>query len=341
MKFKPLFLLILVTYCLNAYAEENPLPQLYKKLLPSVVTLHTFKNKITNGTTNVVASSNGLGSGVIISDDGLIITAAHVVHTSDILQVEFENEIVMDAKVISSIPWADLALVKVNSLPDTAGVSKLGDSKKVRIGEQIFVIGAPLGLSKTLTVGYISATHKPGSLKSAPLAEFFQTDAAINPGNSGGPMFNLSGEVIGIASQIKSQSGGNQGLGFVVTSDTVKNLLLGRGHFWSGIDVFPLSIKLANAFHLPQNSGVLIQRVANGSIAQKAGLKGGKIPAEINGKSILLGGDIILSINDKQFNSKQSIRDIMQSIISIKPGSLLKVVIWRSGNKETIQLEVP
>ncbi len=191
--------LVLALMCsalsLTSIAMENPLPKLYKELLPSVVTLHTFQNKIRGNTTQIVTTPNGLGSGVIISDDGLIVTAAHVVHTVDALQVEFEKGIIKKGRVVSSLPWADLALIKVNELPASAKVSVLGDSKQMQIGEQVFVIGAPLGLSRTLTVGYISGTHPVGSRPTASMAEFFQTDAAINPGNSGGPMFNLLGEI--------------------------------------------------------------------------------------------------------------------------------------------------
>lgn len=341
MKAKYIIAIIVLIVCYDLVAKENRLPELYKKLLPSVVTLHTFQNKTIGRTTQIVTSPNGLGSGVIISADGLIVTAAHVVHSSDALQIEFDKGVLKQARVISSLPWADLALVQVEELPVSATVSKLGDSKKVEVGEQVFVIGAPLGLSRTLTVGYISGTHPVGSRPSAPMAEFFQTDAAINPGNSGGPMFNMEGEVIGIASHIQTQSGGNQGLGFVVTSETIKQLILKRGLFWSGIEVLPLDPELAKVFHLPQNNGVLIQRVARGSLARNAGLEGGGIESILKGKKVMLGGDIILSINQHQFDSEKAIKDIMQSIKEIKPGSQLNITVWRSGQKKTITINIP
>jgi S1-C subfamily serine protease len=322
-------------------AAENKLPSLYKKLLPSVVTLHTFQDKTVNSSTPLTSLANGLGSGVVISADGLIVTAAHVVHTVDSLHIEFEDGIKRSGKVISSVPWADLALVKVDGLPEGVRAAKLGDSSKVDIGEQVFVIGAPLGLNKSLTVGYISGFHPVGSRTSAPMAEFFQTDAAINPGNSGGPMFNMSGDIIGIASHIQTQSGGSQGLGFTVTSEAVKQLLLNRGHFWSGIEIFPLDPRLASIFHLPQSNGILVQRVARESLAYKVGLKAGSIKAEIEGREVLLGGDIILSINGKAFDSQQAIEAIMQSIKEIKPGSVIELTVWRKGNKHPIAFNIP
>ncbi len=333
-------LLILVV---RLSADEKTLPQLYKQLLPSVVTLHTFQNKISGNITTLATSPNGLGSGVIISKDGLIVTASHVVHLVDGLHVEFENGVRKRAKVVSSLPWADLALIKVaeDELPTSIGVAKLGDSKKTAIGEQIFVIGAPLGINRTLTVGYISGIHPIGSRPSAPMAEFFQTDAAINPGNSGGPMFNMSGEIIGIASHIQTQSGGSQGLGFTVTSDSVKQLLLKRGRFWSGIEILPLSPLLSKIFHLPQNSGILVQRVANGSMGQKAGLQGGTVNATIEDQPVLLGGDIILSINGHMINSKKAIKDIMRSFEEMKPGTYLKFVLWRHGKKLPLVYQIP
>jgi S1-C subfamily serine protease len=325
----------------STLAAENKLPNLYKNLLPSVVTLHTFQDQILNNSLKLSTSANGLGSGVVISKDGLIVTAAHVVHSADSLHVEFDDGIKRQGKIISSLPWADLALVKVDSLPDSAKVAILGDSGEVDIGEQVFVIGAPLGLNKSLTVGYISGFHPVGSRSSAPMAEFFQTDAAINPGNSGGPMFNMSGDIIGIASHIQTQSGGSQGLGFTVTSETVKQLLLNRGYFWSGIEIFPLDPKLAGVFHLPQSNGILVQRVARDSLAYKAGLKAGIIKAVIEGKDVLLGGDIILTINGKAFDSQQAIEAIMKSIKEIKPGSIIKLVVWRKGNKHPIAFNIP
>ncbi len=341
MKVRSIASIILLCACLNALANDNPLPVLYKELLPSVVTLHTFQNKVRGNTTQIVTSPNGLGSGVIISKDGLIVTAAHVVHSADAVQVEFDKGIIRKGRIISSLPWADLALVKVDELPPNVKVSVLGDSRKVLVGELVFVIGAPLGLSRTLTVGYISGMHPVGSRLSAPMAEFFQTDAAINPGNSGGPMFNLKGEIIGIASHIQTQSGGNQGLGFTVTSETVKKLILQRSMFWSGIEVLPLNADLAKIFHLPQSNGVLIQRVASDSLAEKAGLQGGRIESSLQGKKVMLGGDIILAVNQHEFDSERSIKDIMDSIKDLKSGSKLNIVVWRHGEKKVIDINIP
>lgn len=121
----------------------------------------------------------------------------------------------------------------------------------------------------------------------------------------------------------------------------MKQLLLKRGRFWSGIEFLPLNSKWAKIFHLPQTSGVLIQRVANGSLAQSAGLEGGRIQAVIEGKPLLLGGDIILSINGNSFDNQQSVDNIMQSIKDIKPGKVMEIVVWRYGKKQNISFHIP
>lgn len=336
-----IWIIALLVLSFSSFAKDAPLSELYKTALPSVVTLHTFKDEILNDGIKLSSSANGLGSGVVISKDGLIVTAAHVVHTVDSLHVEFDDGTKRQGKVVSSLPWADLALVKVEQLPSNIHIATLGDSSQVEIGEQIFVIGAPLGLNKSLTVGYISGFHPVGARDSAPMAEFFQTDAAINPGNSGGPMFNMQGEIIGIASHIQSRSGGSQGLGFTVTSETVKQLLLNRGYFWSGIEIFPLNIKLAKAFHLPEPNGILVQRVSRDSLAYAAGIKGGTVKATIEGKDVLLGGDIILSINGKTLTNQASIEAIMKSIKDIQPGSHLILTVWRHGFQLPIEVHIP
>jgi len=320
-------------------AKENRLPELYLKLIPSVVTLHTFNNKVSKNKVVVSSTPNGLGSGVVISKAGLIVTAAHVVHSADALHVEFSNGERRKGKVISSLKWADLALIKVEDLPEKTAVAKLGDSDKVMIGERVFVIGAPLGLSQTLTVGYISGRHQAGKNEFAPLAEFFQTDAAINPGNSGGPLFNMQGEVVGIASYIQSKSGGSDGLGFTVTSNSVEQLILSRGYFWSGLEVFPLDADLARAFQLPQKSGAIVQKVASDSPAQSAGIIGGNIRAVLSNLPVMIGGDIILSVNGIKIDSKKNLSKIMHSITKIKTDENITLEIWRGGKKQAFILK--
>lgn len=334
-------ILLITLFAFSLSIQANNLPNLYNTWLPSVVTLHTFEDKIVDEEVVYAKKPNGLGSGVIISNNGLIVTAAHVVHSADGLFVEFSDGQRRSAKVISSLVMGDLALVKVDGLPDSAKVAKLGDSDKGQIGEQIFVIGAPLGINRTLTVGYLSGKHPKGMNPESPLAELFQTDAAINPGNSGGPLFNMKGEVIAIASFIQSRSGGSDGLGFAVTANSVKELMLERGKFWSGILFYALDEKLAKAMHLPQDSGLLVEKVIRDSLAYQAGLRGGKIKANLAGNDVMLGGDVILSINGKTIGNAGDVKAILQMIKNIQSGMSLKLELWRQGKRKSISINIP
>ena len=339
-----LYRLLLLFVCISlsqpyAVATENKLPHLYQKLIPSVVTLHTFESVIEDRTIKSPIRSNGLGSGVIISNDGLILTAAHVIHSVDGIHVEFSNGEKRIGKIISSLPWADLALIKVNNLPKEVFVAELGDSNKVMVGEKVFALGAPLGLNKTLTVGYISGRHEKGSSQFAPLSEFFQTDAAINPGNSGGPLFSMGGKIIGISSYIESQSGGSEGLGFAVTSDSIQSLILSRAHFWSGMELKVLSKEVSAALHLPEEIGVLVEKVAIESAAYKAGVQGGTMQAVIDNTPLILGGDIILSLNGVLFNRSKDILGVMDWLQNLRKEDKIEFEVWRHGRRVKLTLK--
>lgn len=316
----------------------NHLAQRYQELVPTVVTIHTFENQLREGKTQFASRPNGLGSGVIVSKDGLIATAAHVVHAVDGLHVEFHTGEKRRAKVISSVVWADLALIKVEELPAGSKVAKLADSSKAQVGEQIFVIGAPLGISKTLTVGYVSGLHPAQTFPVMEAAARIQTDAAINPGNSGGPMFNLDGKVIGIASYIQSLSGGSDGLGFAVASNEVKQWLLDKRPFWSGIVFVPVTEPVRQALNLPFAGGVIIEKVNQGSAAYQAGLKGGTIESQIAGQKMILGGDIIASVNGMPLSNIHSNLQTMMQIRSRDFGDSLTVEVWRQGQLKKIKV---
>ena len=196
-------------------AAAQTVREVFQKVAPAVVVIRGRGRDVTaSGQTRFT----GTGSGVLVSSDGKVMTAAHVVHAMDDITVEFASGESVGARVIASEPAADLSLIKLERVPAGAMVARMADSDAVRIGDQVVVIGAPYGLSHSMTVGWISARWLPNTVyKTMPLAEFFQTDAVINQGNSGGPMFNIAGAVIGIVSHNISRSGGSEGLGFVVT----------------------------------------------------------------------------------------------------------------------------
>jgi serine protease Do len=324
-------ILALVTLlCVENPVEAQDLTQLFKKVSPSVVVIRAKGREITaSGQTRF----NETGSGVLISADGKVMTAAHVVHSMDMIAVEFLKGETVPARVIASEPAADLSLLQLEHVPADAVVAKLGNSDTVQVGQQVIVVGAPYGLSYSMSVGWISAKWPPNTVyKEMPLAEFFQTDATINTGNSGGPMFDMAGEVIGLVSHNISKSGGSEGLGFVVTINTAKQLLLERRSFWSGTEGQILSNRMADLLNLPPGTtGYLIKSVAKGSPADEAGLRGGTTFATIDGQSIVLGGDIILSIEGIPAKSSADLAKIRDTLAGLKKGAPFKATVLRAG----------
>jgi len=319
------------------------LRDVFRQVDPSVVVVETNNRHVVMGPKMQLATLPGLGSGVLISSDGKILTAAHVVQTADEIKVQFLNGAESPATVLASDPAADIALLQLKEVPAGVTAGKLGNSEETEVGDEIFVVGAPLGMSHSLTVGHISARRKPRTMfGDMSRAEFFQTDAAINQGNSGGPMFNMAGEVVGVASHIISKSGASEGLGFVVTSNLARRLLLDQHRFWSGAESYMLSGDLAKVFYLPQSAGMLVQRVASNSPAEQIGLKAGTMMAVIEGEPMLVGGDIILEVQGVPLTSDGAgylvIRDRLSSLRS---GDTITVVVWRNGRKETLTTRYP
>ncbi len=323
----------------SSLATALSFSQAYKEVNPSVVVIHTREQAVGEGPKgkSFITTAQGLGSGVIISEEGLIMTAAHVVQVSDKIAVELSDGTRHHATVLGSAPFADVALIKLDSLPDELTVAKLGDSDLVDIGEEVFVIGSPYGIGHTLTVGYISGRHSENLIEGDPqTVDFLQTDAAINKGNSGGPLFNKVGEVIGIVSHIKSGSGGNEGLGFAAAINMAQQLLLEQRTVWTGMEVIPLRGKLGLALNAPGGAGLLVQRTAKFSVGHTLGLKGGTIPVKLKGRAILLGGDIILSINDMPLRSDQDLVNVRKALVQLDFGEQIEAKIIRAGEVKVL-----
>jgi len=312
-----------------AAAPAQSLGDIYRQVNPSVVVIRAKGSDVeSSGVTRFTET----GSGVLIAPDGKIMTAAHVVHSMDEVTVEFLGGEKVPAKVINSEPAADLALVKLQRVPPGAKVATLADSDTVRVGDPVIIIGAPYGLSHSMSAGWISARWPANSVYHAmPLAEFLQTNATINTGNSGGPMFNMAGQVIGIVSHNISKSGGSEGLGFVVTINTAKHLLLERPSFWSGLEGRLISGPIAQILNVPQPTGYLVKSVARGSAGDAVGLMGGAVLATIMGEQLVVGGDIILKVQGipvGEATEHRRVRDILQSI---PPGGDFTVTVLRLG----------
>jgi serine protease Do len=319
-----------------ALAAQAPasLSQTFKRVDNAVVVVRTRERAVSRNSAQQEVSSAGLGSGVIVSADGKVLTAAHVVQTADAIGVELPGLGLVKASIIASDPAADVALLQLERVPEGIAPAVLGDSDKAEVGDQIFVVGAPLGISHTLTVGHVSARRRPNSTFSGmERAELFQTDAAINQGNSGGPMFNLDGEVIGVVSHIVSRSGGSDGLGFVVTSNMARRLLFVEPTVWSGLEGYLLKGETAQVFNLPgARAGLLVQRVARNSPAEHFGLRGGNLPAVIGGEQLVLGGDIILAVEGVELAAPNSYETIRQRLIAARTSNTpVHLTVFRQG----------
>lgn len=331
MKHETVLISIVVVAIATGAALGSPLTDVYKRVQGSVVVVETEQKEIDAELPGQVLSVGGLGSGVLISSDGKILTAAHVVQAADRIFVQFLSGERIPARVLSSEPAADLALLQLERKPASAQVAKVGDSDRVEVGDEIFVVGAPLGISYSLTVGHISARRQTDDLFGGFLpTEQFQTDAVINEGNSGGPMFNMDGEVIGVVSYMISQSGGFEGLGFVITSNMATRLLLEEGRLWSGFQGRVLDGDLARIFNLPQESGVLVEIVAERSIAKALGLRGGTIKATVAAEELIVGGDVILEFMGVPFDEADRER-IRNRFRELKSGDEMVLKVLRGG----------
>jgi serine protease Do len=328
---KPLIPLLIIGL-IGSLAPDVPaqsVGELFRRVAPSVVVIRAKGRDVDASGQSRFSET---GSGVLISADGKVMTAAHVVNAMDELSVEFLGGETVGARVAASEPAADLSLLQLDRVPQGATVSPLADSDVVQVGDQILIVGAPYGLSHSLSVGWISARWAPNTVyRTMPLAEFFQTDAVINTGNSGGPMFGMSGAVIGLVSHNISKGGGSEGLGFVVTVNTAKKLLLEKRSFWSGIEGQPLTDQVADLLNLPPGAtGFIVKTVAKGSPADDIGLRGATMIAGLGGDQVPLGGDIILSV-DGVPTSAANLLKIREALARAPSGESFTVTILRAG----------
>jgi serine protease Do len=326
--FVQLFALVFLVW-LAPGAEAQAPGEVFRKVAPSVVVIRAKGRDISAGGQSRFAET---GSGVLISPDGKVMTAAHVVHSMDEISVEFLGGETVKARVVASEPAADLSLLQLERVPAGAKSSPLANSDNIQVGDPVIIVGAPYGLSYSLSSGLISARWKPNTVyKTMPLAEFFQTTSTINTGNSGGPMFAMNGEVIGIVSHNISKSGGSEGLGFVVTINTAKKLLLERKSFWAGLEGQLLSDAEADILNLPPGAtGYIIKTVAKDSPAEQLGLRGATMVVNLGNGEVPLGGDIILTVDGIKAEAANlaKIRDQMSAKTA---GSPYKVSVLRAG----------
>ena len=280
------------------------------------------------------------GSGFVIDKAGHIITNFHVVEGAREIQVNFSGNDRMDAKVIGSDPSTDIAVLQIDAQARALTPLPLGDSDVVSVGDAVIAIGNPFSLERTVTAGIVSALQRRITAPDGfAIDEVIQTDAAINHGNSGGPLLNANGEVIGVNAQIESETGGNVGIGFAIPINTVKEVvsqLIDEGkveHAYLGVEMATIDKDLAETFNLPVDKGALVQRVHDGSPAQRAGLKGGTTNVVVDGESYLLGGDVIVKADGQEVASSD---DLGRIVASKKPGEELELEIRREGETQIL-----
>jgi 2-alkenal reductase len=284
----------------------------------------------------------GQGSGFIYDSDGHIVTNNHVVEGADTIQVTFSNDTVITATLVGRDPFADLAVIKVPSLPAGVQPLPLGRSADLRVGQIVVALGNPFGLPGSMTTGIISGLGRelPAGESAFRLPGVIQTDAAINPGNSGGPLLALDGRVIGINTAIESPSGAFAGVGFAVPADQIARViptLIREGRYrypWIGVELITITPELARELGLKVERGALVGSVTSGSPAEQAGLKGGGTTRQVQGRQVRSGGDIITAVDGTPVKTSD---DVIQAVLAHQVGETLDLTILRDGAEQHVQ----
>ena len=310
--------------------DGGSIGEVYRRVSPGVIQV----------TSNVVTESvfgpqrqQGLGSGFVVDKDGHIVTNYHVIQGASEVFVNFSQDDQLKAKVVGADPATDIALLKIDGHRRGLAPISLGDSDKVKVGDEVVAIGNPFGLERSVTSGIVSALQREiVSPNNFPIDQVIQTDAAINRGNSGGPLLNAEGQVIGVNTQIATAgSEGNVGIGFAVPVNTVRDVVMelmrtGRvEHPYLGISMQDVTDDIAGLIDLPPE-GVLVARVIPDSPADDAGIRGGDTSVVIEGESYIVGGDVITHADGLPVSSSD---DVRRALRAKKPGQTLPLQIRR------------
>src|SRR5580693_2771453 len=317
--------------------EEQNNISVYKKNIPSVV--NVTSHAVTFDFFYGLVPQDGQGSGFVIDKEGHILTNYHVIAEARQVEVTMHNRKKYKATVVGTDPPHDLAIIQIKASDLVPAV--LGDSRNLQVGQKVYAIGNPFGLSGTMTRGIVSSIRPVREPNGATIDEAIQTDAAINPGNSGGPLMNWHGEVIGINTMILSSVGQNAGIGFAIPINTAKAVLndlmtLGRVRRPAlGVRTIPISAELADEMGLPVDYGLLIVQVTPGGSADLAGLHGGTERAYLGNIPIMLGGDLIVAIDGEKVEDEQ---DLSQMMNNHRAGDTVQVTIYRNKKKMDVSV---
>jgi S1-C subfamily serine protease len=285
--------------------------------------------------------SKDQGSGFLISSDGKILTNNHVVANERQLEVTLSDQSRYKAQLLSRDEANDLALLQITPRAKLPSL-RLGDSDALQVGQKVLAIGNPFGLEGTLTTGIVSSLGRSiRGENERTLEGLIQTDAAINPGNSGGPLLDSAGNVVGINTAILGPNGGNIGIGFAMPINRAKLMLddyqAGRKRPKLGVSVVPIAGDYADALRLPTQGGLLIQEVDADSAAARAGLRGGRQEVQIGNAEVLVGGDLIMSIDGKPVDRDDA---ISRALASKRTGDTLELTIFRNGKTMNVRIRL-
>lgn len=281
------------------------------------------------------ATDRAIGSGIVYDLNGHIITSNHVVDQYQKIRVVFHDGMSYPAKITGTDPFADLAVIKVDAAPQTLHTLSLGDSSKLRIGDQVIAIGSPFGLTGSMTTGIISQLGRilnPPNIGSFSIPNVIQTDAAINPGNSGGPLLNDRGEVIGINTAIQTETGEFSGVGFAIPSNTMLRIvpyLIKDGHYkhpWLGVSGISVDSDLSDNLGLSTQTGFLIENIVPNSPASIAGLHASNQNKTIDGIKYKFGGDIIVGVDNIPVKKLEDLLNYLQDNKSAGDKMILKII---------------
>ncbi|MBI3603472.1 MAG: trypsin-like peptidase domain-containing protein [Nitrospirae bacterium] len=312
--------------------EQENTVRAYKKVAPATVfiTSANLGGNQTAGQT-ITGGTNAIGSGLLLDEQGLIVTNAHVVEGATKVFVTLYEGARLPAEIVGSDPITDLALLHVVLPPGRHATAALGNSDQIEVGQKVLAIGHPFGLGYALTTGVISGFGSTPETATLIQDRVIQTSAAINPGNSGGPLVDTEGRVIGINTALLA---GAQNIGFAIPINAAKSVmaeLRAQGRVirpWLGITGRLLSDDIINLFALPMSKGLLVAGVATGSPAEKIGLRGGELNVAVNGDPWILGGDILVAVNGFEVKSPEQYVTVFKSL---KVGQTIDLKIKRDG----------
>ena len=320
-------------------SEEQNNISVYKKNIPSVV--NVTSRAVTFDFFYGLVPQEGQGSGFVIDKEGHILTNYHVIADARQVEVTLHNRKKYKATVVGTDPPHDLAVIQIKAPELVPAI--LGDSRNLQVGQKVYAIGNPFGLAGTMTRGIVSSIRPVREPNGAMIDEAIQTDAAINPGNSGGPLMNWHGEVIGINTMILSSVGQNAGIGFAIPINTAKAVLndlmtLGRVRRPAlGVRTIAITPELADEISLPVDYGLLIIQVTPGGSADQAGLRAGTERAYLGNTPIMLGGDLIVAIDDQKIQDEQ---DLAQMMNNHRAGDTVKITIFRNKKKMDVTVSL-